>query len=373
MTPPRIGMESPRSLLPVLLSAAFVAGLRSEVIFREIRWHSPCDDRSLEFSTMGSTGKVMHKFRLGPTSTLFVKYDDQVVAYWVGYPLKWDLREEHFFFDQQSLFLKKILGTPRLKDVQVSLVYRLDPSTVSYVFHLRVNGFLLSVCRDGTVTPVAAPELDPAIVGAATQFGAGWATELLIQYAKTLDARWNDACRGLETGSNETDVYALRYDSGEDKVVCSIMSPVQWRHEIVFEGRDVSVEENYGRYGKIFATIGTADAGPHVRFSCNITSPNGMVAIQTLDRVFLPPTTPRVTTRASTRTLSASVTRNEEEKEEATTGGEEGSRENRSSAGRAGVISGVVLVVLAGCAAVALIAFRKKLPSFGSGFRRVRT
>lgn len=361
-------MRSLLRLWTVLFFAVFVTEMRSEVTFREIKWHPACDDRTLEFSTTGRTGKLTHRFRLGPTSTLFFKHDDQRVAYWIGYPLKWQLSEEHYFFDQQSLFLKKILGTPQLKNVEVSLVYRLNPSNNSYVFCLRIDGVLLSVCRDGRVTSVATPGLDPAVVGAAAQFGAGWATQLLLQNAKTLDDRWSDACRGLETGSNETDVYALRYDGTKDRVSCSILSPVQWRHEIFVEGYNVSVEENYGRYGKVFATIGTVNPGPGTSFSCSITSPNGMVAIQTFVRSLLAPTTPKVTVRASTLAIPGSATRSGEE---TTTVGEEGARRNGSSAARAGVISGVLLFVLAVCASVALIVLRNRLPSFANGFRRV--
>lgn len=362
------------STVALLVFAALVTESRATVVFKEIKWHPPCTDRTLEFSTTGKSGTVMHRFRLGPTLTLFVKYNDLRVAYWSGHTLKWDLYEEHVFFDQQSILLKEMLAKPALKRVEISLVYTFDPSVKTSVFYLYIDGVLVSICRDGAVTYISASELDPAIISAAKDFVQGSAVGLLKEKATVLDSRWNDVCQGLESGKNETDVYALTYDPVKETVACSIASRVQWRHEVSFEENvSVTVEKSYNLHRRLFMTVGRASPGPHTYFSCNITSPNGMVAIQELQLTLLQstrrPTTPRVElSSAPTRATSNYVTGIGE-----TTIDDDGSHGSRSSASRAGAISGAILAVFAICASVGLIAFRKKILSVGARFRKVPT
>lgn len=265
----------------------------------------PCRDRNLEFTTTRMGSYVNHEFRLGSTSGLFSKRSDSSVRWNRQRPLVKDteLATELFFFRIQETLSQSVSEALETKHSTVVLRYVFDARQKRCSFFLRIGGKLFSVCTEGVLTHIGTWEqklvkaLEPYVRGRGIE-------EELKKNAKGLDDKWNERCYFLKaTENNATDVYYFVYDRVSQTFFCSLSSHTPWYHDIFFG--DTAARDDrtiYNAENDTYSTLGSLSRGHETRVVCNITFPDGMMALQEASVVTTTPAPPPLPTTTTTTT-----------------------------------------------------------------------
>lgn len=357
-----------RLLICVAILSAYGA---SAVVFerREIR-HS-CDDKTIEFTISAVKSELAYSFRLGSTNTLLtvkVIADDYCSKTWYG---RYGEDDENvgpicdFFVNQRNFIEYEIRSVPALERIDVTLVYLFDTVTKGHVFRMYLRGLLYSISySNGRTLRAINSGLSREVREAAKDFSKGYMFELLKDKAEVFRRIWSAFCATVEKKhKNQTDTYTMWYNRNAGMVYCSIQSDAPWWHNVTIRPLRPTTHRQY--IGNRFMTFANAPVGNLTEFTCAISSPNGMVAIQNLSLSaygIASRTTP------DPRWGSASPSGPATESGPVTTfGGSDTITASGSAMTVAGVVIAIVLVI---CLVVCLFVFRDRLSMFSSGFRR---
>lgn len=378
-------MISVALLLVSLLTAGSVADSTKGVIFKRLYSADPCEDKVLVFATeIDSASEIAHRFRLNSTDTIFTAYGGSGSPIWEGLK-QVDVRVELFFLRQQASVILKTLGR-FLSSITVELYYEFNIDTKDYLFYFFIDRQVVSFYQGGRVHYNGTHELDPAIVQVVKNYGSGINVGYLKRYTPHLQGKWPGYCRYVKASGNITDgEYALWYDRSTGEAMCSIESRLPWYHSVLFNSSvATNVTRAYDRTKKTHLTLGSAKFPAGTITVCNITFPDGMIALQTgvLEKApiaTVAPTTYRIETSPSGSFPSSfpvpSVERTPGPNgtgEEIDDGLGEAGESVASGAGTAAAAVLVTLVLLA-VGGGGVYVYRNRLLTFYSRFRRVPT
>lgn len=354
--------------IAILLFAMSTVDSVGNVTFEWKSRTHPCADRNLEFSTVRRRDTVRHEFRLGSTSVLFTKSPESGTRWNAPKALTPDISEELFFFTMQEGWSRRISTVPGLGDATVFLRYVFNTKLKQCSFFLYLDGRPFSVYTEGALSTIGKwdKKTKEALVGTYAK-GLGVDKELK-ENAKKLDARWNEVCHFLSaTENNATDVYRLSYLPSSQTFMCSMSSRTPWRHEIFF-GRFPANDTRtvYVAQTGLHTTLGTAVRGNETRTVCNITFPNGRIALQEASVATTTPAPPK-TAPVSPKTTIGTGTRITSGAEPETPGISETDRFDSDST----VALVIVILVSISVVTVGAFAVQRRLRAPGSKFLEI--
>lgn len=267
-----------------LVAANSVADSTKGVRFERRYMADPCETSVLVFTTVAGSGSHFdHRFRLNSTDTIFTAQGGSGSPIWEGLK-RMEVTVELFFSRQQSSVLQKTLGSFLGRGaITVKLYYEYNAATKDYLFYFFVNHELASSHRAGKTQYYEPLErLHPDVAKVVRTYGAGINLILLHKHAPRLQNKWRDYCRFVQESGNITEgEYALWYDESTREAKCSIKSSLPWHH-LVFFGSSVAatVTRSYDRDRQTHLTLGSRGFPEGQVPVCNITFPDGMVALQ---------------------------------------------------------------------------------------------
>lgn len=349
----------------VLSSAAIVAVARRGVTFVQKAAVDPCEDKVLVFATLGSVGsQVRHAFRMRGTDVLFTLHDTSRVPFWSA-TKGLDLSLEISFFHRQMEMVSGI-GALLGRSKPVHPVYEFDSASGVYMFQLYLADRLACMYAGDRVTYYPGyHDLVASVKTEVDRYNRGVGVDLLQAEAKTLGLRWRNFCTFLQAlENNATDEYTLRYDREQGNLECFVQSKTPWRHLVLF-GQTPATRTSRYRNERIerYVTVGYRRHDRRRSAVCNITSPNGMIALQTFEAE-VPTTTTALRTSETTAFFSTPAPDKEETSDDS----------SASGTGAATIAVPFVLVfatVLGG--GVGLFVFRERVARFATGFCRTST
>lgn len=359
----------------VFLLSALGAGARRNVTFERREALDPCDDDVLVFTTVGTNvSEIEHAFRLNCTDTLFVSRNLDDVPTWNAARGVPSLSTELSFFRQQAEVIATAFGVLLEQSTRVELSYEFNTATQGYYCYLFLADYLVSSCKSGM--PYYYPALGRfekyrSIVSRVKMYSRGVGIDILKGAAGILGDKWRNFCEMVKAlENNATDEYALRYDEHIGGLVCSIRSRTQWRHRVFF-GQTPATETTRIRDRDRYATVGMKGHDPETESVCNITFPDGTIALQ----IFEPPRrtetpSPSPTTAGSTAplsTLSVTPSRGETQDDETADGPSDPGVET------AAVAIPIVLIVVLILSGIGLFVSRDRLERAMSDFRPIPT
>lgn len=344
--------------LASLFAVSSVAGSERKVWFERRYEADPCEDRVIVFTTLAkSASDFEHRFRLNSTDTLFVAHGRSGNPIWEGLTQQVQVTVELFFLRQQASVLVttlgKFLGPGSLV---VKLHYEYNVTSMKYLFSFFVNGEMVSSYRDGKVDYYDPfKKLRQEVANVVKRYVTGINVGYLKRFLKQLQDKWHGYCRAVTKIGNITEgEYALRYDLTKEEVSCSVRSRFPWRHLVFFNSTVASrISRSYDSSTQTHLTVGSEKVSPGTFTLCNITFPDGTVALQS-EITRTTPTSVTVTTPKTTaRPVEVSQTPSPAPSPtfwEATSGNstDEGLGEtSEASASGAGTAVAVVFVLLA--------------------------
>lgn len=344
----------------VLWWTVTVVDAREGVTFERKYTADPCRDKILVFVTLWSTAAQFdHAFRLRCTNALFALRGTSQAPLWNA-AKGLELSIEISFFHRQVEMITEGFRPLLERSVPVEPVYEFDPVTGGYVFQLYIDGQLACLCASGKVDYYPGyHSLDEAMKKQVDRYNRGVGLDALKASAKTLELKWQNFCFFVQAvENNATDRYLLFYDEGKGGLVCSVRSKSPWRHLVLFgqipsSKMSRSYDEETGEY----LTVGFQRHDGRARAVCNITSPNGMIALQTFEMQIPTTTLPPVETTVLFSTPSVD---------------DDGSFDSR--VGVATVVVPVVLVVVAILGiGLGLFVFRDRVERVVARFQRAST
>lgn len=355
------------------------------VVFKRMYFADPCEDKVLVFvSEINGVSNFGHRFRLNSTDTVFTAYGGSGNPIWEGLR-QVDVRVELFFLRQQASMILKTLGR-FLGSITVKLYYEFNVGTKDYLFDFFINRQLVSSYRGGRVHYYDMRELDPAIVHVVKTYGSGINVGYLKRYTTHLQGKWLGYCRYVKSSGNITDgEYAFWYNRSTGEAMCSVKSALPWYHLVLFNtSLATNVTRTYDRTKKTHLTLGSTKLPEGTITVCNITFPDGTIALQTeiLERIRIMttvPTTYLTITSPSGFSLSSLPVSSVEWTADSNRTGEEvdgGLGEaGEAVASGAGATAAAILVtlVLLVVGGVGLFVYRNRLSAVFSQFRLVPT
>lgn len=299
-------MVSPlRFVFSLLFVATIAPGSRESVTFQKRHEAERCDVKSITLmTTTFGMSKITHSLRLDRTTELFEVQPNGTVI-WNGPPRQTNISTELSFFERQnSTMLASERQVLMFLDMQVN--YHLTLATGAYVFYVFVNRKMVASSADGRLSyHDQLYRLDQRVIDLVKRYGSGQGIEILTREKKRLEEKWRGFCELLKAADNRTsDEYFLHYDKNAGQLVCGIKSRCPWYHLVLF-GQEPAPQiiRKFDADGR-HSTIGIKFIERRSVVVCNITFPDGTVALQTLDP-FAITTVPTTTTTTVTTTIFA--------------------------------------------------------------------
>lgn len=352
--------------LGVLFASGFAAASSRGVTFVLKKAVDPCEDKVFLFRTFADgLTKIGHSFRMRWTDTLFTSSNMNSVPNWRQSATNgMDLSSELSFFHRQTEMLSSSFGDLLRRSVAVEPSYEFDSVSGRYIFQLFIGNSLVSMYAGDKVNYYPGYDrLETSVKSQVEKHNRGVGLDILQGDANSLGLKWRNICALLQTmENNATDEYSLDYDEKQSRLECSVRSKTPWRHLVLF-GQAPATETKRSRDGETgeYTTSGFRVHDRRKTAVCNITSPNGMIALQTFEAK-IPTTTPQAfetTVFFSTPSV---------EKDETT---------DDSFAPRTGTTTIVVPIVLVVAVilggGLGVFVFRDRIERFVAGFRRVST
>lgn len=380
-------MISVTYVLVLLIATGSVAAANKGVIFKRLYVADPCEDKVLVLTADGGWD-FEYRFRLNCTDVVFTARNTGTVK-WEGVKPPLYTAPELLFLRQQGSVLAKTLSR-FLGRITVRLYYEFNTETKDYIFYFFVNGQAVSLYRGGTTHYYDyLSTLDPQVSAVVKKYGSGINISLLKRHAQTMGRKWHDYCTKVKKLGTTEGNYSLTYDGSRGKAICSVQSKIPWYHLVFFNSTAANdVTRTYNAANETHLTVGSANFSVGVFTICNITFPDGTIALQnmTTNAIRAPSTTTIATTAALTippmKTPSVKAVPSVSDtfatsptSEYNRTGGDELGETGESAASSAGTTAAAVLVVLALLVGggVGLFVYRNRLIEVFSQFRMVPT
>lgn len=348
----------------VLLSSAIVTGRCRGVTFVQKKTLDPCEDKILRFATLadGASKKISHAFRMRCTDILFTVSNTNNVANWRESTTNgMDLSLEFSFFRRQAETISSGFGALLQRSVTVEPMYEFDSATGDYIFQLFIDTNLACMYAGGKVNYYPGYyNLDAATKEQIEKHSKGIGVDVLKGDTKTLALKWRNFCSLLRAvENNATDEYSLRYDGERGGLECSVRSKTPWRHLVLFGQSPASkISRSRDAETGVYTTAGFRVHDRRGTSVCNITSPNGMIALQTFEAQI--PTTPLPTVETTVLFSTLSVEKDESPDD---------SFDPRIGTVAIAVPLVLVVVFILG-GGLGLFVFRDRVGRFVAGFRR---
>lgn len=388
------------------MSLLFV-GLGAATSERDVRFErrytaDPCDDKWLIFRTWVQGPRTFkHGFRLNCTNAVFFAHGSRPTVDWQAPTSGVALSVEMAFFTQQSDTVAKAVKDFLAVSGLVALYYEFNTHTRDLALDIYISRKLMSRYRNGTTRfQPEFEELGTEVRNFVKRHATGIGTDILKSWAEHLEQKWLGFCRDMKKMANITaGNYSLTYDHGKGETTCSVESAMSWFHSVFFDSRlATAIKREYRPRGKTHLTAGWTKGREFA--VCNITFPDGTVALQTFSSEHgLAPTPPvPTTTTKSARPAAAPpkpttkafedspgpfpslgpspslVPSPSPETKNASEEKDRGETSEAAVSGDGGVVAGVLVVVLLILiGGVGLFLYRERLRRYFFRFQRVPT
>lgn len=268
--------------LASLTAASAVAGSTKGVVFERRYSADPCDDKAIILTTWVRGPKTFtHGFRLNCTDAVFFGYGTSATPIWQAPTNVLDVSTEMSFFKQQTDTVSRSVKSFLAVQGLITLYYEFNTRTTMLALDIYVSKKLVSRYRNGTVHFQSAfHDLGTEVKNFVKKHASGIRVDILKGKAADLQSKWLGFCTDMKKLANVTaGNYSLSYDSGKDETKCSVESRVSWFHLVFFDSTvATATKRDYNAKERTHLTVGSVKGKQFT--VCNITFPDGMVALQ---------------------------------------------------------------------------------------------